>query len=71
MSLAIYTVHSVASGTPIQLSTTFPFPTDHEIGDGTHRRGIVNVREFEKQFGVRQLFISPGRINPHARPGWL
>ena len=23
-----------------------------KIGDGTHRRGIVNVREFEKRFGV-------------------
>jgi fluoroacetyl-CoA thioesterase len=25
-----------------------------KIGEGTHRRGIVNVREFEKRFGVRQ-----------------
>jgi predicted thioesterase len=24
------------------------------IGDGTHRRGIVNVVEFEKRFGVKQ-----------------
>ena len=23
-----------------------------KIGEGTHRRGIVNVREFEKRFGV-------------------
>jgi predicted thioesterase len=28
---------------------------DRKIGDGTHRRGIVNVVEFEKRFGVRQL----------------
>src|SRR4051812_40799301 len=28
---------------------------DRKIGDGTHRRGIVNVLEFEKRFGVRQL----------------
>jgi fluoroacetyl-CoA thioesterase len=28
---------------------------DRKIGDGTHRRGIVNVREFEKRFGVKQL----------------
>src|SRR3981081_2036875 len=28
---------------------------DRKIGDGTHRRGIVNVLEFEKGFGVRQL----------------
>ena len=26
-----------------------------KIGDGTHRRGIVNVAEFEKRFGARQL----------------
>jgi fluoroacetyl-CoA thioesterase len=25
---------------------------DRKIGDGTHRRGIVNVVEFEKRFGV-------------------
>jgi predicted thioesterase len=25
---------------------------DRKIGDGTHRRGIVNVSEFEKRFGV-------------------
>ena len=26
---------------------------DRKIGDGTHRRGIVNVLEFEERFGVR------------------
>jgi predicted thioesterase len=31
---------------------------DRKIGDGTHRRGIVNVREFEKRFGVKQLTMS-------------
>src|SRR5216684_7724513 len=31
---------------------------DRKIGDGTHRRGIVNVLEFEKRFGVRQLTMS-------------
>jgi fluoroacetyl-CoA thioesterase len=25
---------------------------DRRIGDGTHRRGVVNVAEFEKRFGV-------------------
>jgi fluoroacetyl-CoA thioesterase len=25
-----------------------------KIGEGTHRRGIVNVDEFEKRFGIRQ-----------------
>jgi len=33
---------------------------DRKIGDGTHRRGIVNVLEFEKRFGVRQLSMSMG-----------
>jgi fluoroacetyl-CoA thioesterase len=28
---------------------------ERKIGDGTHRRGIVNVTEFEKRFGVKQL----------------
>jgi len=31
---------------------------DRKIGDGTHRRGIVNVREFEQRFGVKQLTMS-------------
>ena len=31
---------------------------DRKIGDGTHRRGIVNLREFEKRFGIRQLSMS-------------
>ena len=31
---------------------------DRKLGDGTHRRGIVNVEEFEKRFGVRQLAMS-------------
>jgi fluoroacetyl-CoA thioesterase len=31
---------------------------DRKLGDGTHRRGIVNVVEFEKRFGVKQLSTS-------------
>jgi fluoroacetyl-CoA thioesterase len=31
---------------------------DRKIGDGTHRRGIVNFVEFEKRFGVKQLTMS-------------
>lgn len=31
---------------------------DRKIGDGTHRRGIVNVVEFEQRFGVRQLALT-------------
>src|SRR3984893_6587981 len=31
---------------------------DRKIGDGTHRRGIVNVLEFEKRFGVKRLVMS-------------
>ena len=30
---------------------------DRKIGDGTHRRGIVNLTEFEKRFGVKQLAL--------------
>src|SRR5260370_41360662 len=29
-----------------------------KIGDGTHRRGIVNRLEFERRFGVKQLAMS-------------
>jgi predicted thioesterase len=31
---------------------------DRKIGDGTHRRGVVNAVEFAKRFGVRQLTMS-------------
>jgi predicted thioesterase len=31
---------------------------DRKIGDGTHRRGIVNVLQFEKRFGVRAKMAS-------------
>jgi len=31
---------------------------DRKIGDGTHRRGIVNIEQFEQRFGVRQLTAS-------------
>jgi fluoroacetyl-CoA thioesterase len=31
---------------------------NRKIGDGTHRRGVVNVVEFEERFGVRQLSMS-------------
>jgi fluoroacetyl-CoA thioesterase len=33
---------------------------NRKIGDGTHRRGIVNMREFEQRFGVKQLTMIPG-----------
>jgi fluoroacetyl-CoA thioesterase len=33
---------------------------NRKIGDGTHRRGIVNVVEFEKRFGARQFTMSAG-----------
>jgi fluoroacetyl-CoA thioesterase len=32
---------------------------DRKIGDGIHRRGIVNARAFEERFGVKQLAMSP------------
>ena len=28
-----------------------------KIGEGTHRRGIVNIREFEKRFRVREVVL--------------
>ena len=31
---------------------------DRKIGDGTHRRGIVNVTEFEKRFGVTRREVT-------------
>lgn len=31
---------------------------ERRIGDGTHRRGIVNLREFEKRFGVREQALA-------------
>ena len=31
---------------------------DRKIGDGTHRRGIVNLVEFEERFGVKQLAMT-------------
>jgi fluoroacetyl-CoA thioesterase len=33
---------------------------DRKIGDGTHRRGVVNMMEFEKRYGVKQLTLSMG-----------
>lgn len=32
---------------------------DRKIGEGTHRRGIVNVAEFERRFGVTKLEMEP------------
>jgi fluoroacetyl-CoA thioesterase len=31
---------------------------DRKIGDGIHRRGIVNLLEFERRFGVKPLAMS-------------
>jgi fluoroacetyl-CoA thioesterase len=31
---------------------------DRKIGDGTHRRGIVDVTEFEQRFGVPKLTMN-------------
>jgi fluoroacetyl-CoA thioesterase len=35
---------------------------DRRIGDGTHRRGIVNVDEFEKRFGVKDAMTAWPRV---------
>lgn len=39
---------------------------DRKIGDGTHRRGIVNVVEFEKRFGVMQSHHASGLAQSEA-----
>ncbi len=56
------TVHAISRVIQIDLkSVVFEVEAwvgDRKIGDGTHRRGIVNVLEFEKRFGVRQLTMS-------------
>ena len=31
---------------------------ERRIGEGTHRRGIVDLREFEKRFGVREQALA-------------
>jgi fluoroacetyl-CoA thioesterase len=31
---------------------------ERRIGDGIHRRGIVNLREFEQRFGVREGVVA-------------
>jgi fluoroacetyl-CoA thioesterase len=31
---------------------------ERKIGEGTHRRGIVNVRDFEQRFGVREEVLA-------------
>jgi predicted thioesterase len=38
-----------------------------KIGDGTQRRGIVNVVEFEQRFGVKQ-FTTAMDSSPQSRP---
>jgi hypothetical protein len=32
---------------------------DRKIGDGARRRGIVNVWDFERRFGVEQIAMRP------------
>ncbi len=39
---------------------------DRKIGDGTHRRGIVNVVEFEKRFGVTRSHHASGLTQSEA-----
>jgi fluoroacetyl-CoA thioesterase len=50
----------MASGSAIasHLPEGFVSVGGRKIGDGTHRRGIVNVLEFEKRYGVRQLAMN-------------
>ena len=52
------TVRAVAQVTEIGAKSVFfrveAWNDERKIGEGTHRRGIVNIREFEKRFGVRE-----------------
>ena len=51
-------VHAIARVTAIEarqvLFAVEAWNEVRKIGEGTHRRGIVNVREFEERFGVRE-----------------
>jgi predicted thioesterase len=49
-------VHAIAHVTDMDERSVFfkieAWNDERRIGDGTHRRGIVNLREFEQRFGV-------------------
>jgi fluoroacetyl-CoA thioesterase len=51
-------VRAVAQVTGMDAKSVFftieAWNDERRIGEGTHRRGIVNLREFEKRFGVRE-----------------
>jgi fluoroacetyl-CoA thioesterase len=50
------TVRAVARVTRVEAKSVLfeveAWDGDRKIGDGTHRRGVVNVAKFEKRFGV-------------------
>jgi fluoroacetyl-CoA thioesterase len=51
-----HTVRAVARVVKVEAKSILfeveAFDGDRKIGDGTHRRGVVNVAEFERRFGV-------------------
>ena len=51
-------VRAIAEVTDIDAKSVFftieAWNDERRIGEGTHRRGIVNLREFEKRFSVRE-----------------
>ena len=55
-------VRAIAEVTGIDARSVFfsieAWNDERKIGEGTHRRGIVNVREFEKRFGVREWALA-------------
>jgi fluoroacetyl-CoA thioesterase len=55
-------VRAIAQVTAIDARSVFfrieAWNDERRIGEGTHRRGIVNVREFEKRFGVREASLT-------------
>jgi fluoroacetyl-CoA thioesterase len=54
-------VRAIAQVTGIDASSVFfvveAWNEQRKIGEGSHRRGIVNMREFEKRFGVRDAAL--------------
>src|ERR1700739_2643182 len=54
-------VRAVAQVTGIDARSVFfvieAWNERRKIGEGTHRRGVVNMREFEQRFGVREAAL--------------
>jgi fluoroacetyl-CoA thioesterase len=55
-------VRAIAQVTDVDDKSVFflieAWSDERRIGEGTHRRGIVNLREFEHRFGVREGILA-------------